>query len=140
MDSLTRSQRYHSGQLIDGLHRPPQRHDRSLCVHVTPGGAGRAWSFALLTASSGSQIVYIAPALMLLVVAPLVRRMGEPLRSVFRPPSMTSLLARHGFRATRDVSVAHVASSMSLALPAGGLTARHHHIVSTVRVDGGRSP
>ena len=78
-------------------------------------------------------IVYIAPALMLLVLAPLVKRMDEPLRSVFRPRGMSALLARHGFRATRDVGVADVAGSMSLALPAGGLTARHLRVVTADR-------
>jgi hypothetical protein len=75
-------------------------------------------------------IVYIAPALMLLVLAPLVKRMGEPLRSVFRPRGMSALLARHRFRAIRDVRVADVARSMSLTLPAGGLTARHLRVVT----------
>jgi methyltransferase (TIGR00027 family) len=75
-------------------------------------------------------IVYIAPALMLLLLAPLVHRMGEPLRSIFRPRGMSALLARHGFRATRDVGVADVARSMSLTLPAGGLTARHLRVVT----------
>jgi methyltransferase (TIGR00027 family) len=78
-------------------------------------------------------IVYIAPAIMLLVLAPFVKRMGEPFRSVFRPHGMSALLARHGFRATRDVGVADVASSMSLALPVGGLTARHLRVVTADR-------
>lgn len=78
-------------------------------------------------------IVYIAPALMLLVLAPLVKRMGEPLRSIFRPRGMSALLARHGFRATRDVCVADVARSISLALPAGGLTVHHLRVVTADR-------
>ena len=75
-------------------------------------------------------IVYMAPALITLVLAPFVKRMGEPLRSIFRPRGMSALLDRHGFRATRDVGVADVASSMSLTLPAGGLTARHLRVVT----------
>jgi len=75
-------------------------------------------------------IVYIAPALMLLILAPLLRSMSEPLRSVFRPRGVAELLARHGFRATRDVGVADVARSLSLTLPAGGLTARHLRVVT----------
>ena len=75
-------------------------------------------------------IVYIAPALMLLILAPLLRSMSEPLRSVFRPRGVAELLARHGFRATRDVGVAEVASSLSLMLPARGLTARHLRVVT----------
>ncbi len=78
-------------------------------------------------------IVYVAPALMVVLLAPLVSRMGEPLRSVFRPRTLSALLTRHGFRATRDVGVAEVASSMSLTLPAGGLTARHLRIVTAER-------
>src|SRR5262249_37582136 len=78
-------------------------------------------------------IVYIAPSLMLLALAPLVKLMDEPLRSVFRSRGMSALLARHGFRATRDVCVADLASSMSLTLPAGGLTARHLRVVTAER-------
>jgi methyltransferase (TIGR00027 family) len=78
-------------------------------------------------------IVYSAPALILLILAPAVKRMGEPLRSVFRPRGMSTMLARHGFRATRDVGVADIASSMSLRLPAGGLTARHLRVVTAER-------
>ncbi len=78
-------------------------------------------------------IVYIAPALMLLFFAPLVKRMDEPLRSVFRPRGISTLLARNGFRATRDVGVADVAQSMSLTLPAGGLIARHLRVVTAER-------
>src|SRR5262249_37698808 len=78
-------------------------------------------------------IVYIAPALMLLVLAPLVKRMDEPLRSVFRPRGMSALLARNGFGATRGVGVADVARSMSLMLPGGGLTARHLRVVTADR-------
>jgi methyltransferase (TIGR00027 family) len=78
-------------------------------------------------------IVYSAPALMLLLIAPLVKRMGEPLRSVFGPRAMSALLARHGFHTTRDVGVADVVSAMSLTLPGGGLTARHLRVATAER-------
>lgn len=75
-------------------------------------------------------IVYMAPTIMLPLVALRMRRMNEPLRSVFRPNDMSALLTRHGFRATRDAGVADVANAMSLGLPAGGLTARHLRVVT----------
>lgn len=78
-------------------------------------------------------IVYMAPAVMLLLVAVRMKRMGEPLRALFTPTSMSALLADHGFRTIRDVGVADVANSMSLGLPAGGLTARHLRVVTAER-------
>jgi hypothetical protein len=38
-----------------------------------------------------------SPALMLRVVGPFVRRVGEPLRSVFTADGMRALLVKHGF-------------------------------------------
>ena len=47
-------------------------------------------------------ILYHAPALMLAIVGWVVKRVGEPLRSAFRPASMRALLARHGFHVISD--------------------------------------
>ena len=84
-------------------------------------------------AASRLIIVYMAPALMLLLIGPIVWRMGEPIRSVFRPRGMSALLSPYGYRATRDVNVADLAGSLGLKLPAGGRTARHLRIVTAER-------
>ena len=58
-------------------------------------------------------ILYHAPALMLHVVRPVVRRLGEPLRSTFKPEAMRSLLAAHGFQVASDRSNREIGAAMS---------------------------
>ncbi|MES1203486.1 MAG: SAM-dependent methyltransferase, partial [Pseudomonadota bacterium] len=58
-------------------------------------------------------IVYHAPALLLLLVGWVVKRVGEPLRSVFRAPQMQALLARHGFRVVSDADLPTIAAQLT---------------------------
>jgi len=55
----------------------------------------------------GSRLLvsYHSPAFALLLGALLVRRLGEPFRSHFRPDEFRALLARHGFSVLRDESL-----------------------------------
>lgn len=78
-------------------------------------------------------IVYIAPSLMMLPFAALVMVLGEPLRSTLGPVEMSALLARYGFRTTRDVTVAEVARSLSLKPAVGDLMLRHLRVVTAAR-------
>ena len=65
--------------------------------------------------STGSAlaVLYHAPALMLHVVRPVVRRLGEPLRSTFTPEAMRALLAAHGFEVASDRSNREIGAALS---------------------------
>jgi methyltransferase (TIGR00027 family) len=74
-------------------------------------------------------IVYHVPSWMLLTIAPLVRRLGEPLRSQTTPAEMSRLLERHDYRVVRDAAVSDFAKQgpPELARVAGFAT--HLHVV-----------
>jgi methyltransferase (TIGR00027 family) len=58
-------------------------------------------------------IAYAAPGLLLPLVRLLVRRVGEPFRSVFRAVAMKEMLAAHGFAVVRDDSIPALARPLS---------------------------
>jgi methyltransferase (TIGR00027 family) len=58
-------------------------------------------------------IAYAAPALILPVVRMLVRRVGEPFRSVHTAAAMKALLTAHGFATTRDDDLPGLARTIS---------------------------
>jgi methyltransferase (TIGR00027 family) len=58
-------------------------------------------------------VVYHSPALTLKLVSWIVRRLGEPLRSVLRAEEMRALLARFGFQVARDEDLRTTAASLS---------------------------
>jgi methyltransferase (TIGR00027 family) len=64
-------------------------------------------------ARSALIVAYHQPALILLLVGFLVRRLGEPLRSAFSAAQMRELLASHGFRVTRDEDVPTIGARIS---------------------------
>ena len=63
----------------------------------------------------GSQLVvmYVGRSLLLPVIAFIVRRLGEPLRSLFTPDQMRALLARYGFAVARDEGLPAIAARLS---------------------------
>jgi methyltransferase (TIGR00027 family) len=72
-------------------------------------------------------VVYHSPALTLKLVAWIVRRLGEPLRSVLRPDEMRALLEKHGFQVVRDDDVRTTAAALSPTLLRGTRFIRHMH-------------
>lgn len=71
-------------------------------------------------------IAYHAPALMLILAGLLVRRVGEPLRSVYTAGGMQSLLERHGFNVVRDDGLPAITARLSPEL--GRVTGRMKHL------------
>ena len=63
----------------------------------------------------GSRLIvaYHAPAALLWILGPLLRLVGEPLRSVFTEGGMRDLLGRFGFSVTRDEDVPTIAARIS---------------------------
>jgi methyltransferase (TIGR00027 family) len=75
-------------------------------------------------------IAYHCPALMLLLVAVLVKRMGEPIRSAFTPERMRALLARFGFQVLRDETLPAIGRSLSDDVARATRPMKHMRIVT----------
>jgi methyltransferase (TIGR00027 family) len=73
----------------------------------------------------GSRLIvaYHRSALLLWLVGPFMRLMGEPLRSAFTAEAMRELLGAHGFVVVRDEDVRTIASTLSA------------HVAASVRVN-----
>ncbi|MEI9936181.1 MAG: class I SAM-dependent methyltransferase [Pseudomonadota bacterium] len=78
-------------------------------------------------------VLYHSPALLLFVAGPIVRWLGEPLRSAFSPQAMRALLGKYGFEVARDQSVAEVGRAISAELAAATKVAGHLRIVTATR-------
>jgi len=78
--------------------------------------------------SSRLIVLYHRPSATLSLVGPIVRFLGEPLRSVFKPEKLRSLLAKHGFDVTRDQSAAEIGRGISEELGVATKVAGHLRI------------
>lgn len=87
------------------------------------------------SSSPKSQVViaYHSPALRLLLLGFLLRRIGEPLKSALSPGAMAALLEKHSFRAARDVTLKEVGASLAPATADGVRGHSHFRIVTAVR-------
>jgi len=65
--------------------------------------------------AAGSRLIvaYHSPAAILRLVGFLVRRVGEPLRSVFTPEEMRALLARYRFAVDKDEGLPEIGAALS---------------------------
>jgi methyltransferase (TIGR00027 family) len=79
----------------------------------------------------GSRLIvaYFVPAWMLRLVGPLVRRLGEPLRSVFSVEEMRALLARYGFTVVSDRGLLDIATGLSPELARATRPLKHLRVV-----------
>ncbi len=85
------------------------------------------------TAGSRLVVLYHRPALRVSAVAMILRRIGEPLRSSFRPEAMRSLLDAHGFDVVRDRSLPEIGRTMTAAVAKAAQLAKHLRIVTAER-------
>lgn len=85
----------------------------------------------------GSRLIvaYHVPALILKVVGLFLKRLGEPLRSAFRPEQMRALLASYGFRVIEDRDLPSVGFTLSPEIGKATERVRHMHVVTAVRAD-----
>jgi methyltransferase (TIGR00027 family) len=58
-------------------------------------------------------VVYHSPALLLRVVGPILRTIGEPLRSTYTKDAMSALLRKYGFSVTIDRDNAEIGAALS---------------------------
>jgi methyltransferase (TIGR00027 family) len=79
-------------------------------------------------------IAYHTPALILLLVAVFVRRLGEPIRSAFTPEQMRALLAGYGFQVVSDEALPAIGVSLSEDVGKATRIMKHMHIVTADRV------
>ncbi len=104
-------------------------------MYLTPAEVAATLSIVSRRSVAGSQllILYHAPALMLHIVGPVVRRVGEPLRSTFTAEAMRALLAAHRFDVLRDRSVRELGRSLPPPIPKATRFASHLRLVIAVR-------
>ncbi len=79
-------------------------------------------------------VLYHSPALLLHLVGPVVRWLGEPLRSSFRPEAMRLLLGKFHFELLRDQSVLEIGRAMSDEVAAATKVARHLRVAIATRI------
>lgn len=80
------------------------------------------------TAKSRLIVVYHSPALLLRVVGPILRSIGEPLRSTYTKEAMSSLLRKHGFRVTSDRDNAEIGAALSPEIGRATKAIKHQRI------------
>src|SRR5215813_7170537 len=90
----------------------------------------------------GSRLIvaYHQPAWMLLLLALIVRRLGEPIRTVLTPHQIRELLARYGFSTRRDRDLPAIGSELSAEIGHATRLMRHLRIVTADRLPQGAGP
>lgn len=85
--------------------------------------------------AQGSRLIvlYHSPALLLHLLGPIVRWLGEPLRSAFSPEMLCSMVSNHGYEIERDQSVAEIGRAISEPLAAATRVAAHLRIAVAKR-------
>jgi len=78
-------------------------------------------------------LLYLSRALILPLVAFFLRRIGEPIRSLFTPDQMCTLLARHGFTVTRDEGLPAIAARLSADLARDTRIMKHMRVATAQR-------
>jgi O-methyltransferase involved in polyketide biosynthesis len=83
----------------------------------------------------GSRLIvaYHQPAWMLLLLAVIVRRLGEPIRTVLTPQQMRELLTRYGFSTRWDRDLPAIASELSAEIGHATRLMRHLRILAADR-------
>jgi methyltransferase (TIGR00027 family) len=76
----------------------------------------------------GSRLIvaYFGRAMLMYLVAPVVRRLGEPLKSVFKADEMRTLLREYGFGVVKDLDLAALGAALSPDI--GHATKRMKHL------------
>jgi methyltransferase (TIGR00027 family) len=83
----------------------------------------------------GSRLVvaYHAPALLLGLLGFLLRFVGEPLRSAFKPDAMRALLAKHGFEVTLDQDLPAIGAALTPDVAQATRVLGHLRIATALR-------
>jgi len=79
-------------------------------------------------------VMYTMRSLLLPLIGFFLRRVGEPLRSLFTPDQMRALLAQYGFAVVRDDGLPAIAARLSAALARDTRVMKHMRVVTANRV------
>jgi methyltransferase (TIGR00027 family) len=105
-------------------------------MYLTPADVEATLAIVARRSAVGSRLVvaYHCPAPILRIVGFLVRRLGEPLRSVLTADAMRALLARHRFTVVRDEDLPTIAAALSPELGRATQILKHLRIVTADRL------
>jgi methyltransferase (TIGR00027 family) len=84
-------------------------------------------------------VAYVVPAPIRWIVGFFLRRLGEPIRSVFTASEMDELLRRYGFRVAQDQDVVTIGAALSPELARGTRPMKHLRIVTADRLSEART-
>ena len=116
-------------------HDPSQRTTwiwEGVVMYLTPPEVETTLRVVAARSAPGSRLVilYFAPGGWIVpLVGLVVRRLGEPFRSRYRPSSMRALLARHGFEVRRDESLHESAARVAPAIEKTSRRVQHMRTV-----------
>ena len=84
-------------------------------MYLAPADIEKTLAVVARRSAPGSRltVTYHAPTPMRWVVGFVVRRLGEPLRSVFRPAAMGALLVKHGFVVVKDDGIPAISATLT---------------------------
>ncbi len=105
-------------------------------MYLTPAEVAATLAVVSKRSAPGSRlvVVYHSPALILLLVGYLVRRLGEPLRSTFTARSLGALFEKHGFAVTSDVDLPSPSRNYSVEVRRATRSMGHTRIATAERV------
>jgi len=100
-------------------------------MYLTPADIEATLAIIDHRSAPGSRLIvaYHTPAFMLRLIGPVVRRLGEPLRSSFTPDAMRALLAGYRFGVVWDADIPAIGGAMSAEIAQGTRRWKHLRIV-----------
>ncbi len=105
-------------------------------MYLTPADIEATLAIIKRRSAAGSRLIvmYHSPALMLRLIGPVVRRMGEPLRSSFTADTMRMLVAKYGFGVVWDADMPTIGGAMSAEIAQATRRMKHLRIVTADRL------
>ncbi len=104
-------------------------------MYLTPADVEKTLAIVARRSAPGSRLAlnYHAPTPMRWVVGFVVGRLGEPLRSVFRPAEMGALLVKHGFVVVKDDGIPAISASLTTDPASQSRHTNHFRVVTADR-------
>ncbi|HEY5241366.1 MAG TPA: SAM-dependent methyltransferase [Polyangiaceae bacterium] len=104
-------------------------------MYLTPADIEKTLGVVERRSAPGSRltVTYHAPTPMRWIVGFVVGRLGEPLRSVFRPAEMGALLAKHRFVPVKDDGIPAISASLTTDRASQSRYTNHLRVVTADR-------
>jgi len=99
-------------------------------MYLTPADVEATLAVVARRSAAGSRLIvaYLGPALIVRVIGPLLRRIGEPLRSIYTAEAMRALLTKYGFGAIRDDDLPTIGAELSADVARSTRVMKHARI------------